>query len=421
WGRLNGMASLDHAMGEYQVDPTKVYVTGHSMGGHGTWHLGVMHPGRFAALGPSAGWSTIYSYGGTDRPEGAFEAARSHSDTMEYVSNLADRGVYMLHAEGDDNVPISEGERMYDAASEVTDDIEFHREDSDKHWWDGDEAEGTDCVDWPELWSFFEDRTLDPYELDFEFKSPGPYYSTEHSYVTIRSDETPYEDCVVESEETEEGQVSVTTDNVRSMDIDGDALLEKGVDEIEVDGTTHEVEEGTIEIGPREGKKPGVNGPLNQVFQRPFCFVYPKDGSPVYRRYAAYLLSQWSYLGNGHGCSLPLYEVDEEVRSERNLIYVGVDDEDIAEEAERPFAWSEDELEIGDSSYEEAAAFAVFPEDDGLSVSFMATEGDESLLYHLQPFNSRNGMPDYLVWGEGGGQAAGFFDANWEFDESLAN
>jgi S-formylglutathione hydrolase FrmB len=30
-------------------------LTGHSMGGHGTWHLGVHDAGRFAVIGPSAG------------------------------------------------------------------------------------------------------------------------------------------------------------------------------------------------------------------------------------------------------------------------------------------------------------------------------------------------------------------------------
>ena len=36
-------------------------ISGHSMGGHGTWNIGVQFPGTFAALGPSAGWISFWS------------------------------------------------------------------------------------------------------------------------------------------------------------------------------------------------------------------------------------------------------------------------------------------------------------------------------------------------------------------------
>lgn len=40
---------------EYQVDPARVYLMGHSMGGFGTWFLGQKYPGRWAALAPMSG------------------------------------------------------------------------------------------------------------------------------------------------------------------------------------------------------------------------------------------------------------------------------------------------------------------------------------------------------------------------------
>ena len=47
----------------------RTYLTGHSMGGHGTWHLGVTFPDRFAAIAPSAGWISMWSYAGARRTE----------------------------------------------------------------------------------------------------------------------------------------------------------------------------------------------------------------------------------------------------------------------------------------------------------------------------------------------------------------
>lgn len=46
---------LDQITQEYAVDLKRVYVTGFSMGGYGTWALGLSTPERFAALAPVAG------------------------------------------------------------------------------------------------------------------------------------------------------------------------------------------------------------------------------------------------------------------------------------------------------------------------------------------------------------------------------
>ncbi|MFN3202687.1 MAG: hypothetical protein ACE366_30125 [Bradymonadia bacterium] len=93
WGRLDGLEALDHATATLQTDPARTWLTGHSMGGHGTWHLGVMDTSRFAVIAPSAGWSSFYSYQGLQRPMGVFGRARAPSDTLNYIENLAQRAV----------------------------------------------------------------------------------------------------------------------------------------------------------------------------------------------------------------------------------------------------------------------------------------------------------------------------------------
>ena len=54
WGRMDALEVLDLAREQLGTDPQRTYLTGHSMGGHGAWHLGVTYPDRFAAVGPSA-------------------------------------------------------------------------------------------------------------------------------------------------------------------------------------------------------------------------------------------------------------------------------------------------------------------------------------------------------------------------------
>jgi predicted peptidase len=49
------LAILDEVMKEYKTDPDRVYLTGLSMGGYGTWSLAAAHPDRWAAIVPICG------------------------------------------------------------------------------------------------------------------------------------------------------------------------------------------------------------------------------------------------------------------------------------------------------------------------------------------------------------------------------
>ncbi len=48
---------LDEIQSKYRVDKNRVYATGLSLGGHGTWSLAISEPNRFAAIAPVCGWS----------------------------------------------------------------------------------------------------------------------------------------------------------------------------------------------------------------------------------------------------------------------------------------------------------------------------------------------------------------------------
>lgn len=59
WGAPEQQAGLlqllDHVLTEYSADPNRVYLTGLSMGGFGSWRLAGSHPERFAAVVPICG------------------------------------------------------------------------------------------------------------------------------------------------------------------------------------------------------------------------------------------------------------------------------------------------------------------------------------------------------------------------------
>lgn len=413
WGRFNALATLDHAMDLYAIDPTRVYLTGHSMGGHGTWHVGTSTPGRFATLAPSAGWESFYSYPSTTpRPGGALARSRAHSDTLDYMENLARRGVYIIHGDADDNVPVSEGRKMRDEAMLVTEDVEYHEQPGAGHWWDADGDEpGADCVDWEPMIAWALEHTLDPAELEFSFRTEGPGYSPDHSYVHVSSAATAWEDVVLSSS-VDGATVTLDTVNARSLVLDGDKLTDKGITSVVVNGEAVDVVAGPIAVGPQDGKTAATSGPFNQAFRQPFCFVYPDD-STAWRDYAAYLTSYWKTLGNGRACGLRVSDLTDAIRADHQLIWLGVPMDQVPLTV--PIAWDDRDVEIGDEGWREAVMWAVFPRGDKLDAVIVAGEGHEGLAYDVMPFSSRSGLPDYGVL-DGSYRELGFWGPTWEID-----
>jgi hypothetical protein len=303
---------------------------------------------------------------------------------------------------------------MFEVLGPIADELRYHREEGGRHWWDLDPVEeGADCVDWDPMIEVAEKRRRDPAPLSFEFRSPSPWVSSRRSFLTVRSAESPMENLSVSSSASDD-TLTLTTDNVRSLVIDGAALAEAGVATLLVDGDPYSVTAEPMAIGPQTGKRPDLHGPLNQVFHRPFCFVWDDSGPAAYRQYAAWLLSWWTFIGNGQGCGLPLSLLDEPIEAEYNLVFLGIAPEGL------PISWDDEAVQVGDATFEEAAVFFVYPHGERLRAWLGATSGLERLLFRYVPFSSRSGMPDYFVLGKDGLVASGFFDAEWEIDPLFA-
>jgi predicted peptidase len=91
---------LDEVTRKYLVDTNHVYLTGLSMGGYGTWKLGLQHPERFAAIAPICG-------GG--EPFDVFLASRNKAQALKTL------GVWAFHGAKDPLVKLEESERMVNA------------------------------------------------------------------------------------------------------------------------------------------------------------------------------------------------------------------------------------------------------------------------------------------------------------------
>jgi predicted peptidase len=60
WNDTTLITLLDQIVETYRVDPERIYLTGLSMGGFGTWELASIYPDRFAAIAPICGGGVVH-------------------------------------------------------------------------------------------------------------------------------------------------------------------------------------------------------------------------------------------------------------------------------------------------------------------------------------------------------------------------
>ncbi|SMF82453.1 prolyl oligopeptidase family serine peptidase [Pseudobacteriovorax antillogorgiicola] len=418
WGRLDALETLEDAENAFNTDKKRTHLTGHSMGGHGTWHLGVNYPDRFGVVAPSAGWISFNTYGSSPIASGVLGRARSASITTNLVSNLRSNLVYIIHGMDDQNVPAQQAETMFKLLEPIVDNLTFHRQENAGHWWDVNEEAGSDCVDWEPMISLMEQTTIQD-KRDFRFISTNPSVNGKYSFVKVSSAWSPLENVSIASSQVG-NQLVLETTNARSLEINSKMLAGWGVGSLSVDGTHYDVDEkSTILVGDQSGKRQDLYGPMNQVYHKPWCFVYQETGSRIYEEYASYLETQWSIIGNGQSCSLPWAALDEKTRERFNLVYLGIPFNELDIPAQMEISWQKDEIKVGDKILRDSMLGLIFPENNRLSAAWTVTSGSEYLLFRYQPFSSRNGLADFHVFNGEGSVLTGFFDANWRYSDKL--
>ncbi|HEV8062350.1 MAG TPA: prolyl oligopeptidase family serine peptidase, partial [Gemmataceae bacterium] len=348
WGRLDALEVLDHAEKEFATDPRRTFLTGHSMGGHGTWILGVTYPDRFAAIAPSAGWVSMFSYAGLRRaqqPTGASEyiqRAVAPSDTLSLLRNITPRGVYVLHGDKDDNVPVDQARTMRKELSAFHADFTYYERPGAGHWW------GNECMDWPPLIEFLERHILpkpeDVRQVDFATASPG--ISAWCDWAGIEEQVKPLTLSKISAAlSPDKKKLTAKTDNVARLAIKlqiwGGSLPET----ITVDGKPVDLtsarssppkllrlnktgSEWKIESGDVSAQKGPVRyGPFKEAFRNHVVFVYGTKGTPEENAWslakARFDSETFLYRGNGGIRIVPDVEFHPTAEPDGNVVLYG--------------------------------------------------------------------------------------------------
>src|SRR5207237_821789 len=110
WSNDLLLALLDEVESRYKIDKNRVYLTGLSMGGFGTWNLGLAYPDRFAAIAPICGGGDSV---GILLPD------------PKKAKALKTLPVWAFHGAKDNTVKLDESQRMVDALRKIGNDAKL--------------------------------------------------------------------------------------------------------------------------------------------------------------------------------------------------------------------------------------------------------------------------------------------------------
>ena len=457
WGRLDAIEVLDLAAKQLDHDPGRVYLTGHSMGGHGAWHLGVTFPDRFAAVAPSAGWVSMASYAGARPVEGTNAVAgllgrpTLPSDTLALVSNLTGLGVYVLHGSADTNVSVEQARRMRQQLGGFHRDFVYYEKPGAEHWW------GNECCDWPPLMDFLRRHEIparkDVPRVDFLTAHPG--VSARAHWATVEAQERAFRPSAVHlAYDKKARRFSGTTENVARLALDLGHVEAGGPVTVEVDGTTVENVErpdggeprvwlekakGAWSVVPRPTaalKGPHRSGPFKDAFRNRVVFVYGTRGTAAENAWALakarFDSERFWYQGNASVDVVPDSAFDPAAEPDRNVVLYGHADGNAAWDAllgKAPVRVRRGSLEVGGKSREADDLACLFvaprPGSDLATVGAVCGTGLDGLRLtdKLPYFTSGVEYPDLVVLspsalekGAEGVVAAGFFGNDWGVD-----
>ena len=454
---MDALETLDIFCRHRFIDQRRVYLTGHSMGGHGTWYLGALYPHRFAAIGPSAGWISFSSYGGSHQNHGyadtldPFRWALMENDTFSLVKNYINLPIYIIHGEKDDNVPVEQSRRMVAKLKEFHRDFVYHEQPGAGHWWDGNPAPGAECVDWIPLFEFFRRHARQLLPLSIRFKTPNPAISGSNAWLTIENQVRPSEFSSISADaDPRIGLIKVTTENVELLRLQLNELLPQNEATVEIDGTKLSAETKSPVFLRRVAKSqwevakqpsPWVkssrrSGPFKLAFDKHMVWVYGTSGTEAENaailakvRYDAEV---WWYRGNGNVEIVPDSEFDPVMFAGRNIILYGNADTNSAFDCleDCPVEVGRDGVRVGKKTFHgDVGVYFVYPRsgsDENLVgvVGFTSAKATR-VSFHARYFVSGVACPDFVVFDTGvlsGGMSgvldAGYFSNEWKLPGS---
>lgn len=124
------LKALDQTLREFRGDAQRIYLTGLSMGGFGTWDLASKYPGKFAAIAPVCGGIRVEH--GSQYPN--YRDVDSSADPYTAVARkIGKTPVWVFHGDADDTIPVTESRKMVEALRAASGNVRYTEYPGVKH------------------------------------------------------------------------------------------------------------------------------------------------------------------------------------------------------------------------------------------------------------------------------------------------
>ena len=464
WGRLDALEVLEIAKSTLPIDTSRVYLTGHSMGGHGVWHVGLTHADRFAAMAPGAGWTRFDLYVpwflqkayifGSPQARVIRDVALRQDWPLTFLENARNLPIFILQGGSDDNVPPVHARMFVKRLDELGYEHVYKEVPGKGHWWSIDSLT-TSCVDDPDLMDFLRARSADHCPEHVVFRTTNVGHSDRLHWVRLIEQRVPYMESTIDARVVRD-TIRIATANVEQFAISiPDRLISSEEAVLSVDGRTWTLTrpgQDEITLSGRAGQMmPGgkrhaglrksryLFGPIKQAYFSPFELVYGTQGDASttetllhQARLEAY---QWWRRANGMVEILPDTEVTPAVIESCNIVLFGGPGENLYTSRinrHLPIRIDGKRLQLGTRVIQGdgIAAKFVYPNPENPDRLVVVHEGTDSGGIEISTFfktiYAGAGLPDFVVFdseaertGWGGVIAAGFFDNRWRLDRNL--
>ncbi|NTS42195.1 prolyl oligopeptidase family serine peptidase [Flavisolibacter sp. BT320] len=457
WGRLDALEVLQLAKERFKPDPQKIYLTGHSMGGHGTWFLGATYPDKWAAIAPCAGYPTLKGYGSADGlvPDSSNNPVEqmllrsgNQSDVIKLVSNYKPLGVYVFHGDEDRTVSVNYARQMRKLLGDFHTDMSYYEYPGGSHWF------GDHSVDWKPLFDFFQwhQRPLDSVVNTIDFMTASPGISSSYYWAAIQQQQHPLQYSRIRlSRNVSAKTITGSTENVRLLKFDLKEFAPGTSLSIRLDSTAvlsyttkgrtdslYLLKEGGkwILSSPPDAYQKGPHryGTLKDAFNHNMLFVYGTAGSKEENEWALqkarYDAETWYYRGNGAVDMVADKDFSLAKYKDRGVILYGNKSTNKAWNTllnDCPIQVERNKVTVGEKAWqgEDLGAYFVWPIRSSpiASVAVISGTGVKGMkaANANQYFAGASGFPDFMVFsldmlrsGAAGVKMAGFFDADWK-------
>jgi hypothetical protein len=449
WARIDALEVLENAREIFKTNNQLTYLTGHSMGGHGTWFLGATYPDKWAAIAPAAGYPDIIRYrrDGVDSSmflnphfEMIYRGALA-GRVIDLRRNYLQSGVYVLHGSADGVVSVEQARLMREKLGQFHNNFAYYEYPDGSHWY------GDHSMDWPPLFNFLKQNSIplakDVKNIEFHTASPG--ISASNYWITINQQVKPYQHSSATLSILND-TIFADLNNVESITIHLSKLELSKFPVISIDNQIINPSSLSNIILKKDNdkwmviddllsseKSPPRNGGFKHAFSNNMMFVYATQGTEQendwYMNKARFDAEAFLYKGNGSIDIIPDYLFNSEDFKDRNVIIYG--------NANNNKAWNDllshcpvqvynNSITFGDRnlSGDSLGTYFIYPRADSktASVGVVAGTGLSGMmaLYPNDYFSGITGFPDLLIFsvdwikdGLDGVKISGFFGNDW--------